>query len=139
MIAVSPPSMVQLSNTPLAGKYTLTCTDGAGVPWTTTPMNYNWWISSIQQHISTHIPFLTDKIRVNHNGSTCPYRENCIEFTIEFFTDDVVPQCTIQSDPLDPITGDNPTFSMSERRPYGQNLFFSPIGAEFLQAHATNP
>jgi hypothetical protein len=49
------------------------------------------------------------------------------------------PQCTVESDTADPITGDTPLYISETVRNYGTGLMFEPVGLEFLYTDATSP
>ena len=138
-IVIVPPMQGTLSSIPLSGKFIITCTDSAGVPWDSRPFKYNHWTEGIQLDLGWDIPFLADRVKVLPLNNY-RYRENGVHFLIDFFGLKYdVPLCSMKDDTTDPLVGNSRTYSVTKTRPYGQNIMFEPLPLEFLKTTATSP
>jgi hypothetical protein len=136
---VTPPSQGVLSTPPLAGKYTITCTDTDGIEWTTPEMGYSSYEVWTEYWMTNGIPFLANKITVT-NAKEFGYAENGVSLNIIMSGIHYGPAaCTIQSGVDEPITGNDPLFAVEITREYGASLILEPIPIEFLSTDATSP
>jgi hypothetical protein len=80
-------------------------------------------------------PFLYDKIQV-FEANNVSYFENGRNFIVRFVGINSQPEkLSIISDTLNPLKGNNITFSNTVIQPYSTNIFYEPIPFEMLQTY----
>lgn len=135
------------SSKPLAGSFIIKCPDPNGKVFQTRPQAVSAKVESIQSDFEEDISWLRGKVRVQRsydgnleNAYMFNHPENGVNLFLIFdglnFNP---PQCTLDSDINNPLTGDTPKFVAVTQRPYGTSLMFEPIGLEFLYTDAKNP
>jgi hypothetical protein len=113
------------SSKPLAGSYIIKCPDPNGKVFQTRPQAYNVKSADlIQQDFDEDIGWLRGRVTIHQskNGLIADefkfnYPENGINLFLIFEGLDFnPPQCTIESDSNNPITGDSPRFVSETQR-----------------------
>lgn len=136
-----------MSSPPLSGSYILKCADSNGVIHSSPSISYNQWDDGMRIQIMQNMDYLRGRVRmydtwsgVVEDGWKFSYRENGMSRTVIFdgFNENP-PLCTLESDPLDPIVGQNVQFITEVIRPFGATLMFEPVGLEFLYSDAQVP
>jgi len=137
--AIELPNVVQLSATPLSGKYRVKCINAQGYT------SYSEEISTSTHGSWVHLPImrnctgLYDKIQAVDAGEHA-YSANGRSFFLRFQGINEDPgQFSIESSTTEPLTGENLTISQNTTIPYSSNLFYEPIPFEMLKTYETEP
>jgi len=138
-ITVELPSEVQLSSTPLNGKYQIKCLDADG--FTSLSQEIEWWHSAntIAERIFNGCDQFYDRLEVWETGVP-DYRQNGIELIIKFQGLNADPgQFEVVSVDTDPLQGDNILLTWETVTPYSTNLWYEPVPFEMLKTYETKP
>jgi len=141
---ITPTDVGGLSSTaPLEGSFIIECPhpDNVLATVSTPELDIKRWTPGVEYEISKSIPFLASKIYLREmKVKDQDYWENARKFAITFVDlEQDVPQCTIKSGVITPMTGNNVQFSSQTLQEYGQTIMFEPIPMEMLYAAATKP
>lgn len=88
--------------------------------------------------IQNDIPHLMFRVYVTHS-ERYDYRENGIDFFIEFDDELEFPQCEIFSSETTPLTGPPMIHEAIKEQTYGENIVYRSIPLEMLYTRAESP
>jgi len=133
------PNKVQLSSTPLSGKYKFKCTSKTGAISYSDEMDYNIHAMWAEERVFSGCSQVFNKLTFTE-GHKYGYKENGVSFYVDFggLNYDVKELEVVPSD-TQPITGTNLTFNVTSLRKYSTNLFYGPIPFEMLKTYETKP
>jgi len=140
-IKVETADKVQLSSTPIKGRFKVKCVNNKGGVSFSGPINVlhidGFWI---KRQIENHCYQLRDKLEVHLSNKDVTNQYAGRGFYIGFkgYNDDPG-QFSVVSDEEQPLVGKDLKFHAETVLPYGTNLFFEPIPFEMLKTYETKP
>lgn len=134
------PNEVQLSGTPLSGRFKIQCIDENGQTSTTGELkpqdNWYWNVVLIMQSCFG----LQDKLIPLRASDLPTYYQDGIKIKFRFSGLNADPgQFKIIDSDVSPLKGDDIVITDETIVPYGTNLFYDPVPFEFLRTYEEKP